>query len=123
MATNANLKETVPGGNVTLWIELLGPSFLWLCQLETSYGLLPWICAHHYFLLARLSWTPFFAGAVILGVLACRDWMRLCALDPEDRGVARSRFMAALGIIMAALFSLLMLLQGIATFLFSPCLK
>jgi hypothetical protein len=57
------------------------------------------------------------------GWLAWRDWGQLGREWPGDGGGAmpRSRFMAAIGVMIAALSVLAIIAQGIATIILSPC--
>src|SRR4051812_13972644 len=119
MASDKDPSEFVPGGNFMLWAYVLGAPFLWLCQLELNYALVPTACATGRAILVQIAWIPFFIGAGALGALAVRDWIRLCSL-PRERANMRCRFMAVLGICTSALFALTMLAQGFATFVLNP---
>jgi hypothetical protein len=121
MAADANPTKTVPGGNLTLWVEFLGPAVAWLCQYELIYAMVPWSCTHGHLLLLRVAWLPFLLASVWLGVLARSHWVRLGGLDESTPGLARSRFMAGLGMMTSAMFGLTILMQGAATYIFHPC--
>jgi hypothetical protein len=47
--------------------------------------------------------------------------VRLGGLDESTPGLARSRFMAGLGMMTSAMFGLTILMQGAATYIFHPC--
>lgn len=121
MSADSNPKDIIPGGNFMLWIDILGAPAAFLCQLQVSYMLVPWACTSGHELVPRLSWIPFFLIAATIGVLACRDWSRLCALRADDPNAARCRFMAVIGIMTSGLFALAILAQGSATFFINPC--
>jgi len=108
------------GSRAVLWIELLGPPCAWFCQQGLSYSLVTWACSHHQGPLLTIAWIPFFAVSVGLGWAAWRHQKRLDLFHfAEEQSVAG--FMTTLSLLTSALFSLLIFLQGVATFVFSPC--
>lgn len=123
MANKTNLANVIAGGNLMLWVEFLGAPVIWLCEFQLLYGLLPWSCAHGHLVWLRVVWWLFLLLSIALGFLAALHWLRLRALEPEDPRRGRARFMAALGVMMSVIFSLTILVQGIATYIFHPCLK
>ena len=121
MSADANPREIIPGGNFMLWMDLLASPFIWLCQFELSYALVPWACKGGHSLILRLAWIPFFLLIFGIGLLSLRDWGRLGAAADGSRAMARCRFMAALGIMVSALFALATLVQAAAIFILDPC--
>ena len=121
MSADSNPTDIIPGGNLMLWVDVLGAPAAFLCQLQVSYMIVPWACTSGHNVVPRISWIPFFLIAAAVGILACRDWSRLCAFRADDPAIARCRFMALLGIMTGALFALAILAQGCATFIINPC--
>lgn len=106
------------------WAGLLAGPLAWLLQLQTGYTLIPWACAHdahaislHVVTIAALLLTA--AG----GFVAWRGWQRAGREQPggEGRAAARSRFMSILGLLTSAMFFLVILVQGSASFILHPC--
>lgn len=118
-------KDTKPsGGLLAQWTGLLAGPFAWLLQLQTAYVLIPWACAHdqqgislHLVTLASLLLTA--AGAFI----AWRSWQSAGREWPGPAGgpIPRSRFMAVLGLCTSAFFILVIIVQGLASFILHPC--
>jgi hypothetical protein len=109
---------------LSLWLGLLAPAVLWAAALQTSYVLVPYAQRHP----ARL-WLLHLASAVYLvltilcGVVCWIEWGRVGRQWPSDfvgGGVGRTRFLAALGILSAALFAVALIAQALASFFFSP---
>lgn len=106
------------------WTGLLAGPFAWVLQLQVAYLLIPWACAHdqqsislHIITLVALLLTA--GGAFI----SWQDWREYGAELPGDAGgrVPRSRFMSISGLLTSAFFFLLILMQGIASFILHPC--
>src|SRR5215203_2350718 len=74
MSADSNPREIIPGGNFMLWMDLLAAPFIWLCQFELNYALVPWACKGGHALLLRLAWIPFFLLICGVGLLSLRDW-------------------------------------------------
>lgn len=112
------------GGLLAQWAGLLSGPVAWLLQFQTGYTLIPWACAHdakavslHVVTLVALLLTA--AG----GFVAWRGWQRAGREQNggEDRAAARSRFMFVLGLFTSAMFLLVILVQGSASFILHPC--
>jgi len=120
-ATNVDPRPIVPGGNLRLWVDLLGAPIVWLIQFELIYALVNWACSGGHRLFLHLVWIPFLLLILGVGALSFRDWSRLSALSAVDRGMARCRFMAGLGVVISSLFALATVAQAIAIFIIDPC--
>jgi hypothetical protein len=113
--------------------EGAGPGALWACvlagplaalaQLQANYALVLWVCGTgrawslHAVSLAALLIA---AGAALL---SWRNWHRAGAVW-EDGGAGvlpRSRFMAAVGMLVSAHSALVIIAQWIAVFVYDPC--
>jgi hypothetical protein len=110
-------------GAAQLWACVLAGPLAALTQLQANYALVLWVCgsgqgwALHLVSFLALLVT---AGA---GLLAWRNWRRAGAVW-EDGGAGvlpRSRFMAAVGMLVSAHSALVVIAQWIAVFVFSPC--
>ncbi len=120
MATDPQPPQ-IPGGNLTLWIEFLGPAVAWACGFELSYAVVPWCCAHEHPHLVQVAWLPFLLISIALGLLARAHRQRLSEMGARQPAQPRSRFMATIGMMSSGLFSLTILVQAAATYIFHPC--
>jgi hypothetical protein len=98
-----------------------GPA-AWAVSTQANYALVPWVCAHKvpaipalaFFLIAVslfggfLSWRAYDAGG--------REPSSTSPVDGRPH-----RFVAAVGIMMAALFALVIAVQGVAGIVFDGC--
>ena len=105
------------------WTGLLGAPLTWFASQQASYMLVPWAChggpemALH---LVNVIALLLVAGA---GALAWRDWRRAgrdAAEDPARPG-ARAGFLGLMGLLLCALFGLVILAQATGAFYFGPC--
>jgi len=111
------------------WVERGLPSaglfagpVAWFISTQGNYALVPWVCAN------KAPVIPILAG-VLMGVSlfgAFLSWRALAGAPAgpheDSTGAGRPhRFVAAVGIMMAVLFALVILVQGIAGVVFSGC--
>jgi hypothetical protein len=111
-----------PRGKLSLWTGLLAAPIAFLLNLQAMYMLVtltcdaagPWL---------HVSARVTFALAAAGGWVAWRDWRRTGARWPGQGGdaIARSRFLAALGVLGSALFALVIVAQWLATWFLGPC--
>lgn len=107
-----------------LWAGLLAAPLAWAVQLQVIYALTQWTC--HSGSLVPLHATAaacLLIAAAGLGV-AFRCWQaggRRWPSDADEGLVARTRFMAALGLMAGGLFSLLIVVQWTAVLFLDPC--
>jgi hypothetical protein len=119
----ADRKFMTYGEVLTLWGGILIPAFAWAIQMQASYLLVQPACMSgrnlslHLVTVAALLIT---AGA---GLVAWRRWQEAGRREPDEAAGARprSRFMAVLGLFMSAMFFVVILAQGIASFVLHPC--
>jgi len=106
-----------------LWVGVLAGPLATLTQLQVNYALVLWACgagrewALH--LVALLALLVTVAG----GLLSWRNWRRAGA-GWEDGGagvVPRSRFMAAVGVLISAFIVLVVVAQWIPIFVYGRC--
>jgi len=108
---------------LALWAAFLAAPVAWLLQMQLNYALVPWACAHHAsvaFVLVALLALAVAAGG---GLSAWRTWRRVGAEESTEAGgsVGRTRFLALTGVMTSAMFSLVILAQGLAAVFLSPC--
>ncbi len=105
------------------WAGVLAGPLAFLLNLQVSYMLVPWACA------TGAQGTLYFvaAGALLLsglgGLTSWRVWQRRGREWPGDEAgaVPRSRLLAVLGLLTSVLFALVIVAQGIPTFILSAC--
>jgi hypothetical protein len=107
------------------WTGLFGAPLTWFASQQASYILVPWAChggpqvtLHLVNLVALLL----VAGA---GALAWRDWRRAGRqeADASARPAARARFFGLMGLMLCALFGLVILAQATGAWFFGPCVR
>jgi cytochrome c biogenesis factor len=106
-----------------LWTGLLLPPIAFLISLEVSYALVPAACSSGSELPVHLVHLGCLLLALIGGLIAWRWWKRQGATWAGEEGgpLARSRFMAGLGLLLCALFALVIVAMWIPSFLLDPC--
>jgi Co/Zn/Cd efflux system component len=106
-----------------LWFGILGPPIVWAIQMQTNYSLVPFECfGGSRAPMFAVSTLAFFISAAA-GLIAFKNWRRFGADWPDDAsGSARALFMAALGLLVSAMFSLTIAAQAIATMMLHPCI-
>jgi hypothetical protein len=98
-----------------------GPA-AWFVSTQANYSLVPWVCAH------KIPVIPFLAAVLVVvclfgGFLSWRAFAVAGSIPrPDTTGAGRPhRFVAALGIMMAVLFALVIAVQGVAGVVFDGC--
>ena len=122
MQANAAADLKSGAGVGELWAGVLvGPTAM-LLQLQINYALVLWACA------TGRTWPLHLVSAIALlvtvvaGFLAYRIWRRLAALHEDGGGtLARSRFMAAVGILISLLMAAVIVAQWLPIFIHHPC--
>ena len=106
-----------------LWTGLILPPAAFLLNLEVAYALVPVACSSGATLPVHLVHLGCLILALVGGVFAWRCWRATGSTWPGEEGgrLARSRFMAGLGLLVSALFALVIVAQWIPSFLLSPC--
>jgi hypothetical protein len=108
---------------LALWTGLLLPPVAFLLNLEVAYALVPTACSSGNRLLVHLVHLVCFGLAGFGGLTAWRCWKSSGEAWPGGAGgpLARSRFMAGLGLLVSSLFGLVILAQWIPSFILDPC--
>ena len=114
-----DLKEGI--GVAELWAGVLvGPTAM-LIQLQTNYALVIWACAHsQVWPLHVVSFVALFV-TIVAGLLAYRVWRRVTASEDSGGPFARSRFMAAVGVMISLLMCATIVAQWLPVFIHDPC--
>jgi hypothetical protein len=97
-----------------VWFSVLGPPAAWFASLIVGYFAVHEVCRVHSPLAPRLVSLVALVVAVAAGVTGRAVWRR-------DEAQERTRFMAQLGVMSGGLFSLIILLQILATLLIPTC--
>jgi hypothetical protein len=94
----------------------------WFVSTQGNYALMPWMCANKTPVVPMLA-AVLVAISLLGGFLSWRALASASAVPPSDiTGAGRPhRFLAALGIMMAVLFALVIAVQGIAGIVFNGC--
>lgn len=112
------------GKELALWAGVLAPAAIWGLHLQVGYAMAPLQCriGSHWPLL--LLTVVAVVLALIGSLLSYRQWRRAGGGSPDDiEGgiIARRRFLGALGVIVALLFAIVIVAQGLTLFFFEPC--
>jgi len=110
-------------GPGVLWAGVLaGPSAA-LAQLQANYALVLWVCGTGRTWSLHAISVAALLVAVGAGLLSWRSW-RMAGASWDDGGAGvlpRSRFMAAVGMLVSAHSALVIIAQWVAVFVYSAC--
>jgi hypothetical protein len=111
-------------GKPSLWAGIIGAPLVWLTQFLICYALVPYVCHTRKFFSLHLT----IAIALILvagaGMLCWREWKEAGKHSPQSDDGGRlgsARLAAVVGLLSSGLTFLIILAQGIATFMVDPC--
>lgn len=124
--------------NRSPWFHLLGGPILWSAHFLISYAWIEFACRVRLLMLDSmilgltvLSWSVLIftllamLATLYVGWSAYRSWLRIRDSKKMDEleswGVESRRFMAFSGILLSALFSLVILLTGLPALVLGPC--
>ncbi len=110
-------------GALTLWLGLLAGPVAVLLQLQINYALVPRVCSSGREWALHLVAFLALAVTVVVGLLSWRNWRRTGPRRADDGAgvVPRSRFMAAVGILISALMTLVIVAQWLPIFIYGTC--
>jgi hypothetical protein len=115
----------VPDGRAirNLFIGLLVPPIAFLIDLEAAYALVPTACSTRNPLLVHLVHLACLLLVVFAWVTAWRCWKATGSTWPAEEGgpLGRSRLLAGIGVLMSALFTLVILAMWLPSFILDPC--
>jgi uncharacterized membrane protein YfcA len=125
MATEVEKEFLQKSGQFWLWIGLLLPPIIWSVQLETVYLLTDYGCATANFLPSHIASAIALILSVLGGLISWHNWMKTGGEWKSEKAepISRSSFIAILGVLTGALFSLIILAQWLPTILGVPCDK
>ncbi|HEY0458432.1 MAG TPA: hypothetical protein VGC97_04720 [Pyrinomonadaceae bacterium] len=125
MSADAKNEFSEKRGQFWLWVGLLLPPAAWAIQLQTVYLASEYGCKYMNFMPNHLASVFALLLSIIGGVIAWRNWIESGKQweAKEANPQSRSRFMAILGMMTAALFTLLIFAQWLPTLLGVPCDK
>src|SRR5256885_2717074 len=100
--------------SASMWFAVFGPAAAWFVSLAVSYFAVHEVCRVHTPLAPRVVSVVAFLIAAAAGLAARGIWVRAAANE-------RTRFLAQIGVLGSAVFSLIILLQVVATILLPGC--
>jgi hypothetical protein len=118
-------REHPPVSDLALWISVLSGPFVFLLNLQVNYVMVDWACntgndwALHVVHLSAL------ALSVAGGLLGLTLWRGAGRVWPDESGgsVARSRLLAALGVLGSLTFAVSIVAQWITVLVLGTCLR
>jgi hypothetical protein len=110
-------------GLAKLWFAFLAAPLAWLIDLEASYAIVDWACAHDRRSVLFLIPSACLAVIAVAGWLCWSAWNELRPTADFEGGTVkdRSRFLAAIGLLMSVTFALVVVTTFAARYLLSPC--
>src|SRR5438045_3909800 len=97
-----------------LWFAVLGPPAAWFASLVVSYFAVHEVCRVHSPLAPRIISLVALSVSLAAGLAGRGIWVRAARHE-------RTRFMAQIGVLGGAVFSLIILLQIVATIILPGC--
>jgi hypothetical protein len=106
-----------------LWTGLLLAPIAFLIDLEVAYALVPTACSTRNSLPVHLAHAACLLVALFGGLTAWRCWRATGSTWPGEEGnpLARSRFLAGVGMLMSGLIVLVIIAMWIPSFILDPC--
>jgi hypothetical protein len=106
-----------------LWAILLAAPAIWFTSLCTNFVLAPWACALHWKPALYCVSIVALAATALCGLTAWKDWNQLGRADPGEASgaVPSERALASGGVLLSAMFFLVILAQGIAEVTLGAC--
>jgi hypothetical protein len=118
-------RTSVPdaGAIRALWTGVLLPPIAFLINLEVAYALVPKACASRNTLVLHLVHLVCLGLVLLGGLIAWHCWKVTGAEWPGEGGgpLARSRFMAGIGVLMSGFVALVIVADWIPSFMLNPC--
>jgi hypothetical protein len=122
MAMNEERKALT--SDILEWFGILAGPVAWLTQFLINYALVRLECIRHSQIGLRLVSGIFLAVVISGGIVSAIYFTKTREQSAASEKLsARRHFMAAMGIFSATLYSLAIVMQGVATFIWDPCQK
>lgn len=124
MSKKAEKEFKQTGGIFTQFVGLLTGPIVWLVQFQINYTIVAWECAHdRQRILIHVVTIVALLLVAIGALIAWRNWQRAGVKWPngDDPTISRTRFLSVLGLLTGAGFFLIILVQGVASFILQPC--
>jgi hypothetical protein len=124
-SVEAKPKKIDTGIAFRLWVGMLLPPAAWAVQLQSLYMTSEFGCRSSNFTLNHVVVVAALALSLLGGAIAWREWLASGANEEAEGGdrLSRRRFMSMLGILTAALFTVLIFAQWLPTLMGVPCDK
>jgi hypothetical protein len=119
---NATSDLKTGAGIGELWAGVLvGPTAM-LLQLEINYAFVLWSCKTRQLWPLHLVSVVALLATLVAGFLSYRLWTRLAKVHEDSGGpFARSRFMAAVGVLISLMMCGVIVAQWLPVFIYDPC--
>ncbi len=109
--------------DAALWTGVLAGPIVWLLSFEANFALAPWACTFDAKLALYIVSVIALVLAAASGLLSWRQWKELGQEWPGEGGgaVPRGRIMAIGGVLLSAMFFLVILAQSIPEIILGAC--
>jgi hypothetical protein len=106
-----------------LWLGVLGPPLLWLLHLQVGYVIVPLACRRSAPILVHGVTVAAIVIVAVMGFVALASWRRAGREWPDSSAgmISQDRFLAAIGLLIAALILAALVAQWLPTFFLDPC--
>src|ERR1041385_1502371 len=104
-----------------LWFACFAPPAAWFASLVVSYFAVHEVCRVHSALAPRVVSLAAFVLAAAAGIAGRAIWTAAAPRAEDDLVAGRTRFMAQIAVLASAVFSLIIVLQILATLLLPSC--
>ena len=106
------------------WFGVLGGPVAWLLQFIVNYALVRWECIGHSSMTIHLVSAGFLLVVIAAGIVSVNNFARTRGHPAsEEKMASRHHFMAVLGIFTSSIFTLGIIMQAIASFIWNPCMR
>lgn len=122
MSSTPVVRGEVTGGEIVrLWVGLLGPPVIWLCDLTANYALTRWSCANdRAWVLDAVSLLALVLVA-LTSFVAWGEWKKLGERDAGETIGGRRRLMAIGGLTNGGFFAVVIVATAIPNFVLRSC--
>ena len=109
--------------DVALWTGIFAGPVVWLLSFEANFALAPWACEFQNKLALFIVTVLALILVASAGLLAWREWKAVGKTWPGGAGgtLAREQIMAGSGILVSAMFFLVIVAQAIPNLILGAC--